>query len=88
MHSYAAKAIRWILIATVVGTLPALVFLGFGIVDYRKPPNYAMDPDPELSVTIPLVLVIVSAVVTSAAASLVAVVYYLFVRQRYEKDKG
>ena len=80
--AYVAKASRWVLIVTGVCTLPALVLLGFGMVEYQKPPNYTLDPDPELVVTIPLFLVLASAVVSFVAAFLVAVVYYVFAREK------
>ena len=81
MDSFPAKATCWVLVATVIGTLPALVFLGCGIVEYQKPPNYALDPDPELIITIPLLLVLLSAVVAFTVASLVALGCWFFGRR-------
>ena len=80
--SYVAKAGRWVLIATGICTLPSLVLLGFGIVEYQKPPNYALDPDPELVVTVPLLLVLASAVVSFVVATFVAIAGCFFAGEK------
>jgi hypothetical protein len=42
-QSFAKKAVRPILIATAIGTTPALILLGFAIASSPAP----LDPDPE-----------------------------------------
>src|SRR6266498_2157367 len=78
--SFAKKAIRPVLIGTVIGTTPALILLAFGMFSSPDP----RDPDPDLVVFIPLYLSFFSAIASFALASIIALVWY-FIRRAWQQ---
>jgi len=82
MKTPAEKAMLAVLIATAISALPGLVMLAFGIAEYRRPHDYARDPDPESSYIIPLYFTFFCVIATGIVSSLIAAAYLFFTRRR------
>jgi hypothetical protein len=76
VKSFVEKSIRPVLLATAVGTLPALVFLSFGVIASLSPPE-PLDPDPDIAIPILVSFALFSAVATFVVSSLIAVTWHV-----------
>ena len=81
--SFAKRAVRPVVIATGIGTTPALILLAIGAASSPAP----LDPDPELAVDMPLYLAIFSAIATFTLASIIALVWY-FIRRAWQQREA
>ena len=82
MKPSADKAVLGVAIATAISALPGLVMLAFGIGEYRRPHDYARNPDPELNYIIPLYFTFFCVVVAFVVSSLIAAAYQVLLRKR------
>ena len=68
------SSVMWVVIATIIGTLPAVAFLRSAI-SYSHHADYALDPDADIAVGVGWLFVIASAHVSCIIALIVAHFY-------------